>query len=167
MDLRDFSTPLPMGVEEIEIFMLQVLEHLGKQRKVALRMGELSIGSPSFVLKEEVLKPILAKTKDIDSLTEYDFRPNITQKGVDMRIGLDVASLAQGRYVDQIILIAGDSDFLPAVKMARKHGIDFILDSMKQYPKKTMQLHVDGIECYVNQLYTKCSSPDEVQEGEA
>jgi uncharacterized LabA/DUF88 family protein len=66
-----------------------------------------------------------------------------------MRIGLDIASLAYGRYVDQVVLIAGDSDFVPVAKMARRNGIDFLLDPLKQFPKKLLLEHVDGIESFV------------------
>lgn len=41
------------------------------------------------------------------------------QKGVDMKIGLDIASLAYKKQLDQIILISGDSDFVPVAKLAR------------------------------------------------
>ena len=34
------------------------------------------------------------------------------------------------RQVDQIVLVAGDSDFVPASKLARREGIDFILDPL-------------------------------------
>ena len=70
-----------------------------------------------------------------------------------MRIGLDVASFAQNRLVDQIVLIAGDSDFLPVVKMARKSGIDVLLDPLKQFPKRNMQEHIDGIESFTDSMY--------------
>jgi uncharacterized LabA/DUF88 family protein len=32
--------------------------------------------------------------------------------------------------VQQIVLISGDEDFVPALKLARREGIDFILDPM-------------------------------------
>ena len=32
------------------------------------------------------------------------------QKGVDLKIGIDIASLAYKKLVDQIVLISGDSD---------------------------------------------------------
>ena len=57
---------------------------------------------------------------------------DLKQKGVDMRIGLDIASLANKKLVDQIVLIAGDSDFVPAAKHARREGIDFILDTIAE-----------------------------------
>lgn len=75
---------------------------------------------------------------------------DVKQKGVDMRIGLDATSIAMGKQADQIILIAGDSDFLPVAKIARRSGIDFILDPMKQIPKANLQEHVDGIETFTD-----------------
>ena len=42
------------------------------------------------------------------------------------------------------MLIAGDSDFVPAAKLARREGIDFILDSMHQGIRSTLNEHIDG-----------------------
>ena len=130
-------------------FFRQIVE----KRKVALRMGELAESTASFVLKDSVLADLLTGNREISSLIETDFRIDVKQKGVDMRIGLDVASLAQNHLVDQIVLIAGDSDFLPVVKMARKSGIDVLLDPMKQFPKRNMQEHVDGIESFTDLMH--------------
>lgn len=47
--------------------------------------------------------------------------------------------------VDQIILISGDSDFVPAAKQARREGIDFILDPMGAPIKEDLFEHIDGI----------------------
>ena len=66
------------------------------------------------------------------------------QKGVDMMIGVDIASMAFKKQVDKIILIAGDSDFVPAAKLARREGIDFILDSLGASIKPSLSLHIDG-----------------------
>lgn len=124
-----------------------------EKRKVALRMGELAESTANYVLKDSILSDLLAGKKTIETLVENDFRVDVKQKGVDMRIGLDVASFAQNNLVNQIILIAGDSDFLPVVKMARKSGIDVLLDPLKQFPKRSMQEHVDGIESYTDLMY--------------
>ncbi len=62
-----------------------------------------------------------------------------------MRIGLDIASLAYKKQIDQIILIAGDSDFVPAAKLARREGIDFILDPMWATIKDNLFEHIDGL----------------------
>lgn len=124
--------------------------NIAEKRKVAVRMGELAESTASFILKDASLKELLNGTKAVSDLKEADFRLDVKQKGVDMRIGLDVASLASGGYVDQIILIAGDSDFLPVAKMARRSGVDFILDPMKQQPKRNLRNHVDGIESFTD-----------------
>ena len=38
------------------------------------------------------------------------------QKGVDIRIGLDIARIAVKHIVDIIVLVTGDSDFVPVMK---------------------------------------------------
>lgn len=121
--------------------------------KTALRMGELAESTASFVLKDSVLGELISRNKEISDLRENDFRIDVKQKGVDMRIGLDVATMAQARVVDQIVLIAGDSDFLPVIKMARRSGIEVLLDPMKQFPKRNMIEHVDGIESYTEKMH--------------
>lgn len=49
------------------------------------------------------------------------------QKGVDMRIGIDVATLSLKRIVERIVLISGDIDMVPAIKLARREGIQVVL----------------------------------------
>ena len=44
-------------------------------------------------------------TLNFSDLSESDIILNIDQKGVDMKIGLDIASLSYKHQVDQIILI--------------------------------------------------------------
>ena len=114
---------------ETYTWTLTFLEELKKRRKFALRLGELS-NQACYNLRPDVTKKLLAGTRTLDSLTEEDFMFVAQQKGVDMRIGIDISSLAFKKQVDQIILIAGDSDFVPAAKLARREGIDFILDPM-------------------------------------
>ncbi|MFL9610713.1 NYN domain-containing protein [Methylobacillus sp. Pita2] len=79
------------------------------------------------------------------ALTEHDVIPNVRQKGVDMRIGIDISSLAFKKQVNQIVLIAGDADFVPAAKLARREGVDFILDPMWQSIPSNLNEHIDGL----------------------
>lgn len=120
-------------------------KELKHQRKFALRLGRLSDEQAEYVIRYEVQKKLLNGTMSIDELTEKDFSLNIPQKGVDMRIGVDISSLAFKKQVDQIILISGDSDFVPAAKQARREGIDFILDPMRSPIKDDLYEHIDGI----------------------
>ena len=121
------------------------LSELRKRRKFALRLGTLAT-RPNYNLKPEVTKSLLLGKKTLEDLAEGDFEFNVQQKGVDMKIGIDIASLAYKKQVDQIILISGDSDFVPAAKMARREGIDFILDPMRAPIKDDLFEHIDGLE---------------------
>lgn len=125
------------------------LNALRCQRKVAVRMGELLESNIGYVLKGEITKKLCRKEITIDDLTEEDFLLDIQQKGVDMKIGLDISSLAYKKLVNQIVLIAGDSDFVPAAKHARREGIDFILDPMWHTIKPSLYEHIDGLESCV------------------
>ena len=119
------------------------------KRKVALRRGEELASSGDYTLRAGVLKDLCAGRRSVESLTDRDTRLNITQKGVDMRIGLDIASLVERNLVTQIILISGDSDFVPAAKYARRRGMDFVLDPMWQTVSPSLNEHVDGIRSRV------------------
>ena len=63
-----------------------------------------------------------------------------------MKIGLDIASLAFKRLVTKVVLVAGDADFVPAAKHARREGIDFLLDPMWQNIPDDLMLHIDGLK---------------------
>lgn len=121
------------------------LDELRKRRKFAIRLGKLS-GQAHYNLKPSITKALLQGSISLDSLTPGDFDFVAQQKGVDMRIGIDIASVTYKKQVDQIILISGDSDFVPAAKMARREGIDFILDPMWADVQADLFEHIDGLE---------------------
>lgn len=120
------------------------LEELKRRRKFALRLGELS-EQMYYNIRPDVTKKLLTGKLKLEELTENDFIFVTQQKGVDMRIGVDIASMAYKKQVDQIILIAGDSDFVPAAKLARREGIDFVLDPMWANIKENLFEHIDGL----------------------
>lgn len=125
----------------------EFFEQLKNKRKLALRLGELSDGFANYNLKPEVTKKLFAGTLTIEEITENDFLfTGVEQKGVDMKIGTDIASLAYKKQVNKIILIAGDSDFVPASKLARREGIDFVLDPMWSDIKSNLYEHIDGLQ---------------------
>jgi uncharacterized LabA/DUF88 family protein len=127
------------------LWRIAFFEQLKKKRKVALRLGHLADGTGGWALNASALKDLLSKKRSVDDLTEADVRYEVRQKGVDMRIGIDIASMAYKKQVDQIVLIAGDSDFVPAAKLARREGIDFILDAMWASIADDLHEHIDGL----------------------
>ncbi len=124
-------------------------------RKVALRLGEIPTSHVNWQLKPDVLKMLATGERKWASITDEDFRLDFRQKGVDMRIGLDIASLAFKKQVSQIVLISGDSDFVPAAKLARREGIDFVLDPMWATIRPELYEHIDG-------LRSVCPKPEQV-----
>ena len=81
-----------------------------------------------------------------DEITPANVRLGLRQKGVDMRIGLDIASITLKRQADIILLVAGDSDFVPAAKLARREGVEFILDPLWQAINADLFEHIDGLQ---------------------
>lgn len=117
---------------------------LRAKRKTALRLGHLSNDTP-WTIKAHKIQELLKGQIKFDDLTIDDVIPNVRQKGVDMRIAVDISSLAMKKQVNQIILISGDADFVPAAKMARREGIDFILDPMWGQIQPNLYEHIDGL----------------------
>lgn len=136
-------------------WMNDFLAELKQKRKVALRLGVLDDANSVYTLKYGAVKKLCSGTIDRTQLTTADFEPTIAQKGVDMKIGMDIASLAYKQQVEQIVLIAGDSDFVPAAKLARREGIDVVLDPLGQDVKENLFEHIDGKR--------SCSSPYKAQ----
>lgn len=125
-------------------FRLELHKALHSKRKVALRLGHLSTDT-RWTIKPEKIEQLLKGKMQFSDLTEADVKVDTRQKGVDMRIGVDVTSLAFKGQVDQIVLIAGDADFVPAAKLARREGIDFILDPMHRSIPDSLNEHIDGL----------------------
>ena len=67
-------------------------------------------------------------------------------------IALDHLNDDHGRRVARL-LISGDSDFVPAAKLARREGIDFVLDPMWSAIRPDLHEHIDGLK-------STCPRPD-------
>lgn len=80
------------------------------------------------------------------SIVGKDLDPSIEQKGVDMRIGLDIAALALKEIVATIVLVTSDSDMVPAMKFARREGLRVFLSTMgHSYVRNELKVHADAI----------------------
>lgn len=109
-----------------------MLTCLRQQPYCAIRLGSFDTNLLQWKFKDsKILKKLLKGDIGIADLTDDDFVLDIKQKGVDMKIGLDIATMASKKQVEKIILITADSDFIPAIKLARKEGIIVQLDPMQ------------------------------------
>lgn len=137
------KAPLDFSRTTVARWRLAFHDELKRMRKVALRLGYLNERSARWILRPEALPRVLADGPE--NLHEQDFVYEVRQKGVDMRIGLDIASMTYKKQVDQIVLVAGDSDFVPAAKLARREGVDFVLDPMWASIREDLHEHIDGL----------------------
>jgi uncharacterized LabA/DUF88 family protein len=79
-------------------------------------------------------------------LTDACFTPNLKQKGVDIKIGLDVAWISFNHIAKNIIMVTGDSDFVPVIKTARRSGVFVYLFTLGHNVKKELLENVDVIQ---------------------
>jgi uncharacterized LabA/DUF88 family protein len=103
----------------------------------ALRFGEL------FHEGWRLRKNVLQKCGPRIEISADDIEPNIHQKGVDMRIGLDIASLTLKRQAQVIVLVTADSDFIPAMKFARREGAQLFLITLGHGIRDGLREHAD------------------------
>lgn len=129
---------------EVYKFKVDLLEALKEKRKVAVRLGVLAEKN-GWVIRPGKTQALLNGKLAIGDLTGEDIQFDLRQKQVDMKIGLDIASMALKNQVEQIVLVSGDSDFVPAAKLARRAGVDFLLDPMWNPIKPQLFEHIDGL----------------------
>ena len=136
----------PIDFSKTHIYQqrLALFEELKKKRKLALRLGHIK-DSGSWQIYPSKVKALLKGEITFDHITGDDIFYEMRQKGIDMKIGVDIATLALKKQVHQIVLISGDEDFVPASKLARREGIDFILDPLWNHVGENLFEHVDGL----------------------
>ncbi|GAA8085078.1 NYN domain-containing protein [Helicobacter pylori] len=119
-------------------------KHLISKPCLALRLGYLDEKNAKWVIRDqEKEKKLFNRKISIEEFQNDDFIYHTKQKGVDIKIGLDIATLALKKLVQKIVLISGDSDFVPAAKLARVEGIIFTLDPMGNPIREDLEEHID------------------------
>lgn len=102
-------------------------DRLLQKPNVALRMGETRLAPDQWRIKPRVTNE-LKQTPRV--LSDNDFVLDIGQKGVDIRIGMDMARLALRELVRAVVVVTADADFIPAFSFVRREGVKVILDTM-------------------------------------
>ncbi|MGN6498245.1 MAG: NYN domain-containing protein [Tsuneonella sp.] len=109
----------------------------------ALRMGETRLTPQRWKLKPKSVRQITAEPR---ALQDRDFLLDINQKGVDIRIGLDMARLALRDLVRAVVVVTGDSDFVPAFKFVRREGVKVMLCTLgHKGARRELKAHADFV----------------------
>lgn len=131
---------LEFGKQEIVGRSKKLFSMLSRLPMFAVRLGELSFNGWTVNYK----KLARAQGKQL-AISADDLKPAITQKGVDMRIGMDIAALSLKKQVQIIVLVTGDSDFVPCMKFARREGTQLYLVHLGHRVKDSMYEHSDRV----------------------
>ncbi len=109
----------------------------------ALRMGETRLSRDCWKLKPRTINDLKRAPRE---LTDADFDLDIQQKGVDLRIGLDMARLALRELVSAVVVVTGDSDFVPAFKFVRREGVKVMLATLgHRGVRPELKMHSDFV----------------------
>ena len=128
---------MDFGKQNLVGRMTSMFTDLARAPYFALRMGELSFNGWS------VRQKALASQEAQITIGADQLQPNISQKGVDMRLGMDIAALTLKGLAGIIVLVTGDSDFVPAMKFARREGAQLFLVTLGHGVKESMREHSD------------------------
>lgn len=127
------------GASPVATMNKQLFNALAMEPGFAMRYGELS--HHGWRLKKKVLETKAAA--DQVSIDADSIEPAVQQKGVDMRLGLDIAALTLKRIAKVLVLVTGDSDFVPALKFARREGAQVVLVTLGHGIKPELREHAD------------------------
>jgi uncharacterized LabA/DUF88 family protein len=136
----DFSkTSVAIGQDKL-------IQSIKETPNFALRLGRTIWRNNEWILNKDKFKDLIHKTITVDDLASEDVQPFIEQKAVDMKMGLDIALIAVKKIADLLIIITGDSDIVPALKLARREGMQVCLDPLRMPIRPELAEHVDFIE---------------------
>ena len=138
----DFSkTPVAQAQDEL-------FKSIKNTPNFALRSGQTVWRNNEWVLYGRKLKDLLNNRITAETLQDSDFQPLIQQKAVDMKIGIDIALIAMKKIAEKLIIITGDADIVPALKLARREGMQVTLDSLGCPIKPELREHVDFLRTF-------------------
>jgi uncharacterized LabA/DUF88 family protein len=129
-DCAPFKGTVKLPVSGLETHMSPSdawLHELSHKNLFAVRRGVLKFRG--YIPKKKTLPAGTPNPNPATTtvFTDADFKPTFEQKGVDMRIGLDVAAYSANHSVARIVLVSADTDCIPALKYGRRAGLQTVL----------------------------------------
>jgi uncharacterized LabA/DUF88 family protein len=131
---------LSLSSSQVFLDHSRLLQELEQIPDFALRFGETDL--TGWKVGDVALRHLIRNPRPLQA---DDLVPAIVQKGVDLRIGLDMARLALTHSVDAIVAVTADSDLVPAFKFARREGLRVFLCHMGHRIKRELLTHSDRI----------------------
>ncbi len=138
-------------VDLATIYFAKVREHRDSPEK-----------SAELVARHEVLKELLERqgfryvtSGTVRSRIGPDKEVTFQEKGVDVRIAVDLVTAVLDGVADTIILASSDSDLQPAIKEVRNRGAKVVYLGFQYRRNKGLELTTDETLLVTNQQVTK------------
>ena len=138
------NTPHDFKKSEVYTHQHNLFRELKQSDFISVREGVLAFRG--WKLKRNTLTGLQKGSLTHNQVDDNWFEANIQQKGVDTKLGLDMAWIAFNSIVDRVIVVTGDSDFVPAIKAARRNGIQVILCSLNHGISSDLRTNVDVLD---------------------
>lgn len=152
-----FGTELELAQQPAYASNWQILTELENARDFAVRLGEAKLKGWRVTRRPRGhLFQIAAEKRP---LKPEDVEPYIEQKGVDLRIGLDIARLSLCHLADILVVVTGDGDMLPAFKFARREGLRVYLGFIGGNVSKHLRIHSDVVLRLDKDIRPKVGAP--------
>lgn len=114
IDFKKLISKLKMGTPLLRCYVYDAVYPLGSPNSNTEKMANKQKFLDSLA-KISNVQIRLGKVVDFDGPV---------QKGVDSLLIVDLVSLASKHLISRAILLAGDSDFVPAVELAKNEGVN-------------------------------------------
>jgi len=125
--------------------------------------------SLELIRKQRILKTNLEK-QGFEFIISGNVRPQkivrngkqklvFKEKGVDVRIAVDMVSLSCDKVIDTAILCSSDSDLQPAVKEIKKRGVNVIYLGFETSPNKGLTFTTNKTVLFRNHEILKVCPP--------
>ena len=121
------------------------LKSLKMTPEIVTRLGRSAWQAGQWQLDPNKLGELIAGEIEAKDLHANDIYPDIRQKGVDIQVGLDVATICFKKQADKVVLIANDADYVPAVQLLREEGIKVVLDPLWTRAAEDLRENVDYV----------------------
>ena len=135
---------LDFGQTSVATSRRALFRELRQSPSTAVRLGRVRPGT-GWILKKAVQDRLMREEVAVAELKDGHFSPDLRQKAVDMRIGIDIASITLKKQANIIVLVAGDADFVPAAKLARREGASVVLDPLGANVGWDLHEHIDEL----------------------
>jgi uncharacterized LabA/DUF88 family protein len=134
------NKPLDLATTDVHRRHSALIDKIELLPDFAVRLGETV--THGWRLGRAAMRQLRNQPRPLDP---SDLVPNISQKGVDLRIGLDIARLALRQLVQIVVVVTGDSDLIPAFKFARREGLRVYLGHLNHGVRRDLKAHTDAL----------------------